>query len=105
MHTSLGVLGAAATTPLAQRQGEASRMTHEAANHARQVAVDRSAASVAGVGQTESNQPASDRDADGRRLWETSPSGKTAPEEEIAAAPTAGKDPTGQSGSQLDVSG
>jgi hypothetical protein len=101
----LGIVGAAAATSLALRQNETDRAAQEGANHARQAAADRSAESAAGIGETEQDEAASDRDADGRRLWEAAPNREESPEAENDAAAQAAKDPTGQSGTQLDLSG
>jgi hypothetical protein len=103
--TSLGLLGAAAATPLAQRQTEADRAQSDAAGQARQTASARQAENAAGIGETDNDQPASDRDADGRRLWEAPPARNTSPQASLEPNAAPAKDPTGQSGSQLDLSG
>jgi hypothetical protein len=103
--TSLGLLGAAASTPLAQRQAEADRAHHDAAGQARQTASAKQAENAAGIGETDNDQPASDRDADGRRLWEAPSEKKSSPRDSVEFNGVQAKDPTGQSGSQLDLSG
>ena len=67
------------------------------------------APSQSAIGQTEEDQQASDRDADGRRLWEE-PAGKqdaesASPDAAADSPPRQSKDATGQSGNQLDISG
>jgi hypothetical protein len=103
--TSLGLLGAAASTPLAQRQTEADRAQHDGAGQARQTASAKQAENAAGIGETDNDQPASDRDADGRRLWEAPPGKNASPHDSSEPNAVQAKDPTGQSGSQLDLSG
>ncbi len=101
-----------AATPLAQTQGsDVDRAALETAGQARQVANDLKAENAAGVGQTDGEEhQSSDRDADGHRLWENTP-GKPAKHASAAAdqsppaVPPASKDPTGQSGNQLDLTG
>lgn len=104
-----GLIGSAAGAPLAQtRGGDVDRAAHEAANQQRQVANDAHAESAAGIGETDEDQAAADRDADGRRLWEGRHPKPTAPAAEsttptVDATPV--KDPTGESGNLLDLSG
>ena len=105
----LGMIGSAAGTPLSQTKGsDADKAQHDAANQARESTAARQAERASGIGQTEHDEQASDRDADGRRVWEI---GGKKPQEESADEQSAGetapqsKDPTGRSGSQLDLSG
>jgi hypothetical protein len=109
---SVGPMGgfAAAVTgaPLAQtRGGELDRAAHETANQQRQVTNDAHAEAAAGIGVTDEDQAAGERDADGRRMWEQPPG---SPEESadgvpLTNEPPAAKDPTGESGSLLDLTG
>ena len=102
----LGIVGAAAATPLAQRPGETDQLQHGAAAQARQSAGEKQAENASGIGQTNQDEAAGDRDADGRRIWERSPDSKNeADDSEPADAHTQAKDLTGQTGSQLDLSG
>ncbi len=105
----LGMIGSAAGSPLAQGQGHDVQRTQQgAADQARQSQMNDKAEEASGVGQTEQDEEASDRDADGRRPWEAGPE---APEDETpqdAAGDDSrqgSKDPTGQCGQQLDLSG
>lgn len=106
----LGIIGSVATTRQAQTKGgEADRAAQDTANQARQTASENKAEQAAGIGQTEQDQESSDRDADGRRLWEEQGPGnqeepQDSPANEEADAPRS-KDPTGASGQQLDLSG
>lgn len=106
---SVGPLGGAAViagAPLAQTQGsEVERAQQESVRHQRQVAAQEQAADAAGIGRTDGeNHQAQERDADGRRLWE-SPAARRRQEDAADALPRASKDPEGVSGSQLDLCG
>lgn len=101
-----GMIGSAAGSPLAQGQGsEVNRAQQDTADHARQNQLAEKAEDAAGVGQTEEDEGASDRDADGRRLWEAPPEAPEQEAEEPQGADPRSKDPTGQKGGQLDLSG
>ena len=73
----------------------------------RQVDANQKAELAAGIGQTEQDQESSERDADGRRLWEArdpkKSSRRSRPSSPSAARQS--KDATGQSGTQLDLTG
>ena len=106
----LSFIGSAAGSPLAQAKGsEVTRTQHEAANQARQTDANRHAEDAAGIGQADHDEQAGDRDADGRRIWEIGPDGKRRrqppPAESVAETLRQAKDPTGQSGGQIDLSG
>jgi hypothetical protein len=103
-----GIVGSAAGAPLSQTKGsESDRAAQDAAAQQRQVSAETHAADVAGVGQTEQDEGASDRDADGRLiLVESEKQRKQREDAESADADERlSKDPTGQSGSQLDLTG
>ncbi|HQU42422.1 MAG: hypothetical protein B7Z73_03845 [Planctomycetia bacterium 21-64-5] len=95
----------AATTLNPARGGDTERAQHDAAAKERQVEGDRKAESAAGVGTTEGDEAASDRDADGRRLWEKPPQGKGPDDADDETEVPPAKDLTGQSGSLLDLTG
>ena len=59
---------------------------------------------ASGIGETQEDQQTSDRDADGRRLWEAAAKKKAAAEAE-AEIDRKAKDPTGMSGNELDLTG
>jgi hypothetical protein len=104
-----GMLSSAAGTSLSQTTGsETERTQKESLVHRRAVEADQHAEQSAGIGQTEQDQESSERDADGRRLWERPPDeikpAATKPAEpEVTSRQS--KDPTGQSGTQLDLTG
>ncbi len=102
-----GVVGSAAGAPLSQTAGsETERAKKDSSASQRKVESETKAEKTAGIGETEGDQAASDRDADGRRLWEQAVDGK---QDAVQAAqpepPKPAKDPTGQSGSGLDLTG
>ncbi len=108
----LGNLGAsAAGTPLAQVRGkEVDRSAEDTAVVQRRTASEQRAELAGGIGQADGeNHETTERDADGRRPWEFP--GRNQPEsaehsEEHSAAGTGTRkavDPTGQSGSLLDL--
>jgi hypothetical protein len=103
---SLGLIGSLVTTPLAQKANDADKTVRDAADQAREVQANRQAEAAAGIGETEEDSQASERDADGRRLWEqpAKPPPEEADESE-AALPHLSKDPSGESGGELDLLG
>jgi len=105
---SLGLIGSLAGTPLAQAKGsDIDRGKEGAGNHQRQIDAVERATAAAGIGVTQEDSQASDRDADGRRLWEIdsqSPASPEAADDSNPEAPRA-KDPAGIAGQQLDLSG
>ncbi|MEM8945169.1 MAG: hypothetical protein AAGD11_08300 [Planctomycetota bacterium] len=103
-----GIVGSAAGAPLSQTAGsESERAKRESSATERQIANDTKAEKAAGIGQTEGDEGPSERDADGRRLWEgDAPAKKTTePSSAEGEPPRKSKDPTGQSGSSLDLTG
>lgn len=95
-----------AATSLNQARGtEAERAQHETAAKERQVASDRKAENAAGIGTTEGDEAAGDRDADGRRLWEKLPAKQEQLDPEAGDPSSRTKDPSGESGSLLDLVG
>lgn len=97
-----GIVGSAAGSPLAQTRGsETERAGHETSGQQRQVDNDQNAEKAAGIGQTEQDQQTSDRDADGRRIWEVDATDEqTEPEAtEASVAPR----PSEGTGTTLDL--
>ena len=100
----IAITASAAGSPLAQMKGEeAERAPAEVGAERRAVYYDERAAAAAGVGEPDGeDHAAAERDGDGRREWEAQP------EPEGHAGPSGlrqSKDPTGQSGNLLDVTG
>jgi hypothetical protein len=101
------VVASAAGTPLAQAKTEVERTNVEVGAQQRQTFNALKAESAAGIGETDGqDHEASERDADGRRLWEAPPGGKQNPAaENPEPPPPQSRDATGQSGNILDLSG
>jgi hypothetical protein len=104
---SLGIVGGLAGTPLPQRAAEAEKTQRETIEQARAAQASEQAENAAGIGQTEEDSQTSERDADGRRLWEEQRGAKKKPPEqtvgEARSAPA--KDPSGNCGGLLDLVG
>ena len=101
-----GLIGSAAGAPYAQSKGsEVERAQQDAGSQSRKADSAEKADKASGVGQTSEDQEASERDADGRRIWEIEADRKKQAEEEAARAARKSKDVTGLSGNQVDLSG
>jgi hypothetical protein len=105
-----GVVVSSAGAPLSQTAGsESERVQREAVSHQRHTDAHQRAERAAGIGQTEQDQESSERDADGRRPWERPNS--SAKESDLSLDATTpplarqSRDATGQSGTQLDLTG
>src|SRR5687768_16155632 len=98
---SLGVIGSVATGQLQQTRGaDSDRAVQDAKTQSRELDAAKKAAAAEGIGQTAQDEGTSDRDADGRRLWEppAKPPEKTSDSaEEPIADPPRSLDPTGES--------
>ncbi|QDU30383.1 hypothetical protein ETAA8_55110 [Anatilimnocola aggregata] len=101
---SLGAVGSFAATAATQRAGDAEKTQNGTAEKSRVDNVAEIAERAAGIGEMEQDSEASDRDADGRKLWEASQPKKEA-EATAESTPPLSKDPTGSAGGQLDLSG
>jgi hypothetical protein len=102
-----GIAGSVAGAPLAQAKGsEIERAHQDAVVQQSSVETDEKAESAAGVGEPDTDDHSTDdRDADGRLPWQL-PGAKQNPDREGATPPAQPtKDPTGQSGNLLDLSG
>ena len=104
---SLGIVSSFAGAAAGQRAVESDRDQRETMEQARAAKAVESAANAAGIGQTEEDSEASDRDADGRRPWElpAAEASKAPATAEPAPATPLSKDPSGSSGSLLDLLG
>jgi hypothetical protein len=103
-----GIAVSAAGVPLSQSAGgDIERVQKDALSQQRQVVSNQEAEQAAGIGQTEQDQESSERDADGRRPWEAPAARKHEQTPPEATTPLArqSKDATGQSGTQLDLTG
>ena len=107
---SLGIVAGLAGTPLTQRAAELEKAERESADKAREIKAEQRAEQSAGIGQTEEDSQAGERDADGRRPWEhpsakQPAAGDTAADVVAEVAPSRTKDPTGERGGELDLTG
>ena len=104
---SLGIVGSLAGTALTQKAAEVDKTQRDAADASRQTDAAARAESAEGIGQTEEDSQAGERDADGRRLWERSAKKPKEDEPSAASTPAAAlaKDPAGISGGILDLTG
>ena len=106
-----GVLGSAAGSQLQQTRGKDSdRAASDVGNQQRSDRLADRASAAAGVGQTEEDQGTAERDADGRRMWEGSPDGSsqdqsTDEQDQEQQQQGRAKDPTGNTGTSLDLTG
>jgi hypothetical protein len=104
----LSIVATAAATQSAQARGsEVERVQQEVAVFEREIDSTAEAEAAEGIGVTNEEQAAGDRDADGRRPWEIGVA-EAHDKEQDSANPNSShraKDPTGQAGSQLDISG
>ncbi len=101
-----GLAASAAGSPLAQTKGsEVERAQQDAGAQERQIQSEVKAESAAGIGETDGeDHETAERDADGRRPWERMPH-RAKDEATAKAEPPRSKDLTGESGTQLDLSG
>ena len=105
----MGMIGSAAGSPLAQGQGaDVNKAQQDSTDHVRQTRLNEKAEQASGVGQTQQDEEAQDRDADGRRPWEIGPEDtgdqqaqQSAEDESLPKS----RDPSGQRGGQLDLTG
>lgn len=84
---------------------------NDAASQLRKAQGEQKAQRAEGLGATDADSETSDRDADGRRLWEDMKKNTQQQAEENATdhdplrEPPVSKDPTGASGNVLDLQG
>jgi len=103
-----GIAASAMGSPLAQTSGsEVERAAQDAAAQSRHVQSSRRADSAAGVGETNGeDHETEERDADGRRLWEENATQSDENAQETPAIDDRrAKDPSGQCGNLLDLTG
>jgi len=106
----MGIIGSLAGTQRAQAKGsDTDRAVHETGAQSRETKTSEKAELAAGIGQTSEDAETSDRDADGRRLWEAPLDADETvnPEDDEATGdhPNQSKDPDGNRGANLDLSG
>jgi hypothetical protein len=103
---SLGGVSSLAATPTSQRSSDVEKTQTATAEKSRVDAAAEYAEQASGIGETKEESESSDRDADGRRVWELGEEKKKAaeqPTEQQAAGQSI--DPTGERGGALDLTG
>jgi hypothetical protein len=102
-----GLIPSAAGAPLAQTKGPEVERAQQAAGAAEHhVQGQQKAETAAAIGQPDGDDHQTDqRDADGRRPWQRPARRAAAGENREEGSPPPAKDPTGQSGSLLDLAG
>ncbi len=103
-----GIVNSAAGAPLSQTAGsEVERTQRDSGAQQRQIDANDHAEQAAGIGSTEEDQETSERDADGRRLWEAPAEKKKDGKASVATPiePRQSKDASGLSGNNLDLTG
>jgi hypothetical protein len=102
-----GLAGAFAGAPLAQTKGSELERTQQDTQARQRVAQSQAKATdAAGVAATDyEGTKTEDRDADGRRFWERPVPPQPAGESAEPVAPPQSKDPHGDSGGHLDLTG
>jgi hypothetical protein len=102
---SLGAIGAFAATTTSQRASDVDKTQHEVSEQSRTQDAIETAEQAAGIGETHEESQAGDRDADGRRLWESSEQKVSDKALAPTMEPPPAKDPTGTAGNLLDLTG
>ena len=107
VSATTGAFASAAGAPLSQLAGaETERASKDSSVQQRHAKSEAKSESAAGIGETEQDQGTSERDADGRRLWEAPPEAAHAAEEPTEPIEHRQvKDPTGIAGNTLDLTG
>ena len=102
----LGMAGSVTGGLPQARTAETDKTQQQASDQTRQATSAEKAEQAAGVGETGQDEEASDRDADGRRLWEGDPqSPQSDPDTPPEHQPPQSRDPSGTRGGNLDLSG
>lgn len=105
---SFGIIGGIAATPLAQKGTEAERAPAANAAAQRETQSVQQAETAAGIGEADGQEHApNERDADGRLPWQIPPRAAEPTTDPATGVetPRPVKDPTGEAGNQLDLSG
>jgi hypothetical protein len=105
--SSFGIIASLATSGYAQRTADVERLERDTSDQSRVADSNAKAEKAAGIGEPEEEAPIEDRDADGRQPWELSDhrEGASAVATPPETEPVTAKDPHGESGNLLDVSG
>lgn len=112
----LGIVGGAAGSALSQAKATETERSRHADERRQQVRADDRAENAAGIGRADGeNHETHDRDADGRLGYRRPPTeensderaerSSTMPDDDVLSAPPTPVDPSGISGTKLDLSG
>jgi len=102
-----GIVGSAAGAPLSQTKGSETDSSTQASAAKRQVDAAEKAEAASGIGTTEEDQQAGDRDANGQRMYEDTveiESADSAEPEEENPSPSS-KPNLDDTGNKLDITG
>jgi len=111
---SLGIIsGLAGSQVDGSKAAGTDRAARDSAEQSREIDSSQKAEKTAGVGQTDKEQESSDRDADGHLSWDASAHGRKSRSSARSAddssedqnGEVAAKDPSGELGCGLDISG
>ena len=107
---SIGIVAGMAAQVAQSRATEVDRVQQENTVQEREVESAHEAEQAEGVGLTQEESAAGDRDADGRLAWQFGNQTPTEPATPASSAlsaetPHHAKDPSGQAGTQLDLEG
>ena len=102
---SLGGVSSLSASPTTQRSSDTEKTQAATTEKARVDSAAEYAEQASGIGETKEESESSDRDADGRRIWEFSEKKKQDEAEAEADRMAKSKDPTGTSGGTLDLMG
>ncbi len=101
-----GMFSGAAGAPLAQTAGaETERTQHDGVVRERRVTSEQAAEMAAGIGTTDEDQETSERDADGRMFWQQQHAPNKQQNNDEHHLSRQAKDPTGETGNSLDLTG
>ncbi len=103
-----GIAAGIAGSPLAQTKGpDLERAQQDTGAQERRLQNERKAENAAGIGETDGeDHETAERDADGRRMWEEpARPAKPASDDAPPAGVRQSKDASGETGTQLDLTG
>jgi hypothetical protein len=102
----MGMAGSVAGSQLPQSRGtEAERTQQDASVQKHEAQGEKNAESASEVGETAEDQESSERDADGRRLWEKATQTDGSNDDADEAQTPRSRDASGERGGKLDLCG
>lgn len=100
-----GSIASAAGAPLSQTTGSETERARDSAGREKAVDAKERSEQASGIGTTQEDSESSERDADGRRLWEENAKKGKQTAVDAEQVERKAKDPTGMSGNSLDLTG